>query len=52
MGSFGQTSSCLPGDLTDEAYQGDLAELGWKGRFAYDDPEVVGLRVRDQPLQT
>jgi hypothetical protein len=45
MSAFGPTSSCLPGDLTDEAYKGDLAELGWKGKYAYDDPEVVTLRV-------
>ena len=45
MSAFGPTSSCLPGDLTDEAYKGDLVELGWKGQYAYDDPEVVALRV-------
>lgn len=30
---YGPTSSCLFGDLTDEAFVGDLSELGWKGSF-------------------
>ena len=46
MSAYGPTSSCLPGDLTDGAFDGDLAELGWKGEFSYDAPEVVALRVR------
>lgn len=46
MSAYGATSSCLPGDLTDEAFSGDLSELGWKGKFKYDDAEVVALRVR------
>lgn len=37
-------SSIRPGDLTGEAFTGDLlSELGWKN-FAHDDPEVTALR--------
>lgn len=46
MSAYGQSSSCLPGDLTAEAFAGDLAELGWKGHFKYNDTDVVALRVR------
>ena len=45
MSTYGPASSCLRGDLTDEAFSGDLSELGWRGRFKYDDPEVVALRA-------
>ena len=41
------SSSLRPSDwsrLTAEAFKGDLSELGWKGKFKYDDPEVVQLR--------
>ena len=44
--AYGPASSCLPGDLTEKAFSGDLSELGWKGKFKYDDDEVVTLRVR------
>ena len=49
MSAYGPTSSVLPGDLTPEAYDGPLEELGWKGQFKYDDPEVVALRVGLRP---
>lgn len=42
------TSSLRPEDwdrLTDQAFKGDLEDLGWKGNYKYDDPEVVALRV-------
>lgn len=48
--AYGPTSSCLPGDLTEEAFSGDLSELGWKGKFKYNDDEVVALRVRRTPF--
>ena len=41
-------SSVLPGDLTPEAFTGDLAEIGWLGHFKHDDPEVVSLRSQLQ----
>ena len=47
---WGPDSSIQPGDLTDEAFAGDLSELGWKGQYQYDDPEVVALRVTELPL--
>ena len=40
-------SSLRPSDwnrLTDDAFTGELSELGWKGKYKYDDPEVVELR--------
>ena len=40
-------SSLRPSDwagLTDEAFKGDLSELGWRGKYKYSDPEVVELR--------
>ena len=47
MSSFlGPGSSVRREDLTDEAFFGDLSELGWKGKYKYDDPEVVQFRVR------
>jgi hypothetical protein len=30
-------SSVQPGDLSAEAFRGDLAELGWQGHFKHDD---------------
>jgi hypothetical protein len=30
-------SSVQPGDLSAEAFRGDLAELGWLGHFKHDD---------------
>ena len=50
---YGPTSSVVPGDLTPQAFAGDLVELGWKGRFQYDHPQVVQLRVRpsERPLE-
>jgi hypothetical protein len=42
---YGPTSSVKPGDLTDQAFAGDLADLGWQGKYKYGDPEVVSLRV-------
>ena len=44
-GPYGPSSSILPGDLTPQAFAGVLVELGWKGRFQYDNPQVVQLRV-------
>ena len=41
-------SSVLPGDLTPEAFTGDLAEIGWLGHFKHDDPEVAELRSQLQ----
>jgi hypothetical protein len=38
------TSSVRPGDLSEQAFLGDLSELGWQGRFKHDDDEVVRLR--------
>ena len=32
-GPYGPSSSVLPGDLTPQAFAGDLVELGWKGRL-------------------
>ena len=47
MSSFlGPGSSVRREDLTDEAFFGDLSELGWKGKYKYDDPEVAQFRVR------
>ena len=40
------TSSVHPGDLTNLAFEGDLSELGWKGKYKYDDSEVVELRAQ------
>ena len=45
---YGASSSVQLGDLTELAFSGDLSELGWKGRFQYDDPEVRELRGRLQ----
>eukprot|EP01048_Picozoa_sp_COSAG05_P002728 COSAG05_NODE_117_length_17936_cov_137.220945_7_plen_344_part_00 len=42
--AYGPASSVVPGDLTAEAFSGDLQELGWRGRYKFDDPEVVALR--------
>ena len=42
-------SSLGPSDwarLTDDAFKGDLAELGWRGKYRYDDEEVVELRAQ------
>ena len=41
-------SSVQPGDLTPEAFTGDLAEIGWLGHFKHNDPEVVELRSQLQ----
>ena len=47
MSSFlGPGSSVRREDLTDDAFFGDLSELGWKGKYKYDDPEVAQFRVR------
>jgi hypothetical protein len=53
-GPYGPSSSILPGDLTPQAFAGDLVELGWKGRFQYDHPQVVQLRVSpsEWPLES
>ena len=45
-GFLGPGSSVRRSDLTDEAFLGDLSELGWKGAFKHDDPQVVQFRVR------
>ena len=37
-------TSIQAGDLTPEAFHGDLTELGWRGHFQRDDPPVVALR--------
>ena len=37
-------TSIQAGDLTPEAFHGDLSELGWRGQFQRDDPPVVALR--------
>jgi hypothetical protein len=37
-------TSIKSGDLTPEAFQGELSELGWCGQFPRDDPEVAQLR--------
>ena len=42
------SSSILPGDLTQEAFRGDLSELGWKGPFGHDHPQVDALRSQLQ----
>ena len=45
-------SSLRPADwdrLTDEAFKGELSDLGWKGKYKYDDAEVVALRVSSHP---
>ena len=45
-------SSLRPADwarLTDEAFKGELSDLGWKGKYKYDDAEVVALRVSARP---
>ena len=45
-------SSLRPADwarLTDEAFKGELSDLGWKGKYKYDDAEVVALRVSAPP---
>ena len=47
MSSFlGPGSSVKREDLTDEAFLGDLSELGWRGKYKFEDAEVVQFRVR------
>ena len=43
------TSSVGPGDLTALAFKGDLSELGWRGLYKYDDPEVVARVLPTAP---